>query len=103
MLLFLPIGNVPSPRSSECIPPGNEPPWSFNFSMSFPMRMYSCGLTALLGWFSKNAMSVSMARRASSWEGGQVGETPLESGGGCGGGAMFEGLGERIGVVWWDW
>jgi len=41
-----------------------------------------------------------MARRASTWEGGLGDEWLL--GGGCGGGPIDKGLGERMGVVWWD-
>lgn len=72
------------------------------------MVMYSCGSTPE-GWCWKNDMSVSKARRASSCDGGEVGdETPLEGpmrGDGLmlmlgfGGGAMETGLLSRLGVL----
>ncbi len=48
MLRLRLIGSAPSPRSPTpmaCIPPGKLVLWSFSFSISFPMVMYSWGST----------------------------------------------------------
>ncbi len=48
MLRFRLIGSPPSPLSPTpmaCIPPGKLLLWSFSFSISFPMVMYSWGST----------------------------------------------------------
>lgn len=82
------------------MPPGKEPPWSLSFSINLTIKMYSCGSTASVEWFSKKAMGVSMARRASSCDGGLGNECPLSVG--WARGLMDGGLGERIGVVWYD-
>lgn len=97
MLLFRFIGKPPSPLSPifiECIPPGSALLCSLSFSISLPIVMYSCGSTPP-GWCLKNVIRTSRARRASSCEGGEVGETLLEGLAlklGLGGGAIEMGL-----------
>ncbi len=105
MLLFRFIGNAPStlsPTVMECIPPGSALFCNLSFSISFPIVMYSCGSTPD-GWCWKNDIRTSSARRASSWEGGEVGEETLLEGLtlklGVGGGAMETGLLLRVGVL----
>ncbi len=97
MLLFRFIGKPPSPLSPifiECIPPGSALLCSLSFSISLPIVIYSCGSTPP-GWCLKNVIRTSRARRASSCEGGAVGETLLEGLAlklGLGGGAIEMGL-----------
>lgn len=77
MLRFLDISF--SPTIIECMPPGSSPifPWTFSFSMSFPMVMNSWESTIPFGWFWKKFITSSSALRASSCEGGEIGEDML--------------------------
>jgi len=75
-------------------------PWTLSFSMSFPIVMNSWESTVPVGWFWKKLITSSSARRASSCEGGEIGEDMLlllvfgeaELVEGWGGGAIEVGL-----------